>query len=168
MNSDIVSTLRRGCFSEAKQLLERLSSPGPEESVVSLEISYYLGNLQNTIARGLTLQRANRDKRLEARVLRVLASAAWDRGDLEHAVTLSQDAHQASLGPEIPFWCPALQLTCWNVPLTNVHSARRFRCLRWLAARHIDRETLTPLPSFIWFTRGWKAEPACSGQHGGT
>jgi hypothetical protein len=42
------------------------------------------------MARGLTLQRASRDKKLEARVLRVLASAAWDRGDLEHAVTLSR------------------------------------------------------------------------------
>jgi DNA-binding NtrC family response regulator len=97
MNSDIVLTLRRGCFSEAKQLLDGLSSPGPEESVVSLEVSYYLGDLQKTMARGLTLQRASRDKKLEARVLRVLASAAWDRGDLEHAVTLSREAHQASL-----------------------------------------------------------------------
>jgi hypothetical protein len=67
--------------------------------------------------------------------------------------------------PEIPFWCAAPQPICWNVPATNEPSTRRFLSLRWLAARHIDRETLTPLRLFTSFTRGWKVAPVCSGRH---
>ena len=97
MNPQILVTLRRGCFSEAEQLLGRLSALGQEESVASLEVSYYLGNLDTTLNRGSLLQRTITDKALVSRILRVLAGAAWDRGELEHAIALSRDAHQVSL-----------------------------------------------------------------------
>ena len=64
MNSDILSAFRRGHFSEAKRLLSRPSNLGPEESVVALEVCYYLGDLQTTLTRGVTLQRAIKTRSL--------------------------------------------------------------------------------------------------------
>src|SRR5262245_1273578 len=97
MNNDIFATLRRGHFLEAKQLLNGFSNRDPEESVASLEVSYYLGDLQRSLTLSSTLQRTIKDKKLEARILRVLACATWDRGDLEYAIALSREAHQISL-----------------------------------------------------------------------
>ena len=97
MTPHILSILRRGCFSEAGQLLAGLQTRSPEESVVSLEVCYYLGDLEQSLARGSTLRRTVSDKTLISRILRVLASATWDRGDLEHGVILSREAHRISL-----------------------------------------------------------------------
>ena len=93
MNSDIFATLRRGCFSEAKQLLNGLSNLGSEESVVSLEVSYYLGDLQSTLTRGVTLQRAIKTRSLKHGFLG-FSVRHMGSGDLERAIALSREAHQ--------------------------------------------------------------------------
>ena len=98
MNPDIFSTFRRGCFSEAKQLLETDSQILARKSPsLHLRSPITFGDLQRTLARGLTLQRAIRDKKLGAPDLKDSRVRHMGSSQLEHAIALSREAHQASL-----------------------------------------------------------------------
>src|SRR4051812_42792225 len=97
MNPQLFAALRRGRFSEAERFIDGSLGSSPEELVTSLEITYYLGDLTKASSTGSLLQRTITNKKLLSRVLTILASAAWDCGDLEHAVSLSKNAHHASL-----------------------------------------------------------------------